>query len=219
MPTFGFSAFLKLLSMNDRPQRTTLTGRLRPSRSGGYDYHRSLRVRAHRYLVDGEVIEEVLASCGEITKPDEQHSARTGLENLHEWRRENPGGTVHFDPKMFESPDGMFKVHFTPNFGLQIDGRLTAVHLWNTARPQLDHRMTLAALSLFADPYATDSQPPDDLAVLSLREPRLYRLSEARAEHYVVGERTVAALDGVIGRIRDDLGLPPPPHPPHPPGP
>ena len=67
MPTFGFSAFLKLICLNDRPSRTQLRSRLQPS-EGGYDFHRSLRQRAQRYLMYGETMEEVVASIGDIVR-------------------------------------------------------------------------------------------------------------------------------------------------------
>lgn len=215
MPTFGFSAFLKLLSMNDRPQRTAIRTRLLPS-EGGYDYHRSLRARCNRYLVDGEPMVDVLRSCSDITTAHEERSARAGLENLREWREANPGPTLAFPPKILVSPNDVFRVHFTPDFGVTLDGLTTAVHIWNTARPPLIPRMVYGALSLFPALYDGDNAP-DDLAVLSLREPRLYRLSEA-TDHSVLGARLVTQIERIISEISEELELPVPPrddrHPP-----
>lgn len=218
MPTFGFSAFLRVLSLNDRPQRTAIRNRLRPS-AGGYDYHRSLHLRAHRYLVDGEDIAAVLASCEEITNASEQRSAYLALQELHDWREEHPGPILDYQPKLFESPGEVFKVHFTPNFGLRIDDVPTAVHVWNTAHPPLVQRMVYAALSLFPELYAAGPGKPGDLAVLSLRDSRLYSLREAAADYALLGGRVVAALETIIREIGDDLGLPAPSPGPHPPGP
>jgi len=75
MPTFGLSAFLKLICLNERPGRTQMRARLSPS-TGGYDFHRSLRLRAHRYLVDGQSMEDIVASIAEIVRAPEQASAR-----------------------------------------------------------------------------------------------------------------------------------------------
>lgn len=208
MPTFGFSAFLKLVSLNERPQRAAIRGRFRPS-TGGYDFHRSLRLRANRFLVADEPIDDVLASCSQITKPGERHSALSGLQHLSDWRFEHPGTTIRFQPKTFESPGRLFKVHFEPDFGLAIDGLATAAHIYNTAVPIVP-RMAYAALSLFTELYSGDQNAPQDLAVLSLREPLLYRLREA-PDHALMGSRLVAALESRIADVRNDLGLPPPP--------
>jgi hypothetical protein len=207
MPTFGFSAFLKLLCLNDRPSRTELRARLLPS-EGGYDFHRSLRQRAHRYLVDGEPMEDVAASIRDIARTPEQNSARVGLERLETWRRDNPGAIVPYGPATYESPAGLFKVTFTADFGLRIGRDGVAVHLWNTLRPPLSPRMVFAALSLFPAVYAERGHAPDDLAVLSLREPRLYRLSEA-GPFAAFGSGLATRVEELFRRVRDELGLPP----------
>ena len=191
--------------MNVRPQRTAIRSRLRPS-TGGYDYHRTLKLRARRFPVDGEPIKDVIASCSAIIKEAECHSARTSLQNLADWKTDMPGGTIAFKPRLFESPGGMFKVHFTPDFGLGVTGIRTAIHIYNTRLP-LVPRMTYAALSLFPSLYERGRGLPDDLAVLSLREPRLFRLSEA-PELGALADRLVAALDETIREIGHDLGLP-----------
>jgi hypothetical protein len=208
MPTFGFSAFLKLICLNERPGRSQMRARLSPS-AGGYDFHRSLRLRAHRYLVDGEPMEDVIASLAEIVRAPEQLSARVGLERLEQWRREHPGAIVSFAPITYESPARLFKVVFTPNFGVRIGRDAVAVHLWNTARPPLSPRMVYAALSLFAPLYAATDNQPDDIAVLSLREPRLYRLSEA-GRFAGLGTSLAGRIENMLRDVSDDLGLPPP---------
>lgn len=208
MPTFGFSAFLKLICLSERPGRSQMRARLSPS-TGGYDFHRSLRLRAHRYLVDGEPVEDVVASIAEIVRAPEQLSARVGLERLEQWRREHPGAIVPFAPVTFESPAGLFKVVFTPNFGVRIGRAAVAVHLWNTAKPTLAPRMVYAALSLFPSIYAAADNPPDDIAVLSLREPRLYRLSEA-GRFAGLGASLAGRIEDMLRDVSDELGLPAP---------
>ena len=215
MPTFGFSAFLKLICSNERPGRSQMRARLSPS-TGGYDFHRSLRLRARRHLVDGEPMEDVVTSIAEIIRAPEQLSARVGLERLEQWQREHPGAIMPFAPVAYESPAGLFKVMFTPDFGVRIGRDPVAVHLWNTAKPTLAPRMVYAALSLFASVYAATDNPPDDIAVLSLREPRLYRLVEA-GRYAGLGASLAGRIEDMLRDVSNELGLPPPEERPDPP--
>lgn len=208
MPTFGLSAFLKLICLNARPGRTQMRTRLSPS-TGGYDFHRSLRLRAHRYLVEGEPMEHVVGSISDIARAPEQASARIGLQRLEEWRRAQPGAIIPFAPMTYESPAGLFKVTFTADFGVRIGRESVAVHLWNTAAPELAPRMVYAALSMFPPLYATIDNPPDDIAVLSLREPRLYRLSEA-GRYAGLGAGLADRIEEMLRDVTQELGLPPP---------
>jgi len=207
MPTFGFSAFLKLICLNERPGRTQLRTRLSAS-SGGYDFHRSLRLRAHRYLVDQEPMEDIVASIGDIVRAPEQRSTQIGLERLEQWRHENAGEVIAYEPAGYESPAGLFKVTFTADFGVRIGDGGVAVHLWNTAAPTLSPRMVYAALSLFPSVYGESDNPPDDLAVLSLREPQLLRLSEA-GRYAGLGTSVAARIEDLLRDVRAELGLPP----------
>ncbi|MGE5565642.1 MAG: hypothetical protein ACM3YN_05745 [Parcubacteria group bacterium] len=209
MSTFGFSAFLKLLSLNAKPQRWQVNSRLSGGSGGGYDFHRSLRLRIHRYLVDGESIEDLVASAGEITREAEQRSVKAGLKRLEEWRGEHPGEVLHFAPALYSAPGGFFKVSFVPDFGVEIDGRPTAIHVWNTAAPDLVDRMVYAALSLLPIAYAADQNAPEDYGVLSLQTGRLYRLSDV-GDFSLTGERVVAALEEVFRDVLDKLKLPHP---------
>lgn len=108
---------------------------------------------------------------------------------------------------MYISPAGEFRVNIQPEFGLAIEGVNTAVLVWNTAHPPLVGRMVHAALALLPDMYRDVRAL--DFAVLSLREPRLYRLSEA-SDQTLLSARLVAGLDAAFADLRDDLGLPPP---------
>ena len=208
MPTFGFSAFLKLICLNERPQRPEIRKRLSPG-SGSYDFHRSLRLRAHRYLVKGEPIEQILASTAEIKQAAEQRSARAGLERLERWRCENPGAILSFVPATYESPTGLFRVVFTPDIGIGIGRDSVAVHLWNTAKPVLVRRMVYAALSLIASVYASIDNSPDEVAVLSLPESRLYRLSEA-GRFAGLGASLAGRIEDMLRDTIDELDFPPP---------
>jgi hypothetical protein len=206
MPTFGLSAFLKLICLNEQPGRTQMRARLSPS-TGGYDFHRSLRLRAHRYLVDREPMEDVMASIAQIVRVPEQTSARLGLQRLEEWRAAHPGAIIPYAPVTYESPAGLFKVTFTADFGVRMGVDGVAVHLWNTASPALSPRMVYAALSLFEPLYAASDKRPNDLAVLSLREPRLYRLSEA-GRFAGLGASLADRIEEMMRDVTNELDLP-----------
>jgi hypothetical protein len=207
VPTFGFSAFLKLVSLNSRPQRSLIRQRFLASSSGGYDFHRSLKLRANRYLVDEVPLSDVLLSVEEIKRAPERQSAKTGLKQLGIWRDRNPGSILSFEPALFESPAKNFKVQFLPNFGVRLSGRIVAVHIWNTAKPDLDVRMTYAALSLFPPLYADQERRPDDVGVLSLPDLQLYRLSEVE-DQTEIGLRLVRRIDDIFEEIRREPAKP-----------
>ncbi len=177
MPTIGFSAYLKLISLNQRPRDTAIRGRVSP-KGGGYDFHRSMKRAAHRLLAEDAPLEEVLASLEAIKRPSERLSAIQALTRLAKWRGESPGELLAYAPATYAHNSGLFKVAFTPDFGVRLGRVGTAVHIWNTSKPPLTPRMVYAALSLFPELY-DDNSAPDDFALLSLREPQFYRLSDA----------------------------------------
>ncbi len=206
MPTFGFSAYLKLISLSPKRQRYEIKSRLSPSK-GGYDFHRSLQLRAHQFLVDGIPLADVVNSTDTIGRAPEKKSAKEGLIRLGRWREENAGNIVAYQPALYESPSGIFKVSYTPNFGIETaEGRI-AVHIWNTGTPDLAPRSIYAALSLFPDIYDDHENIPNDLALLSLRNSQLYCLSEA-SDHSAIGLNLVARLEEVFRDVREELGLP-----------
>lgn len=209
MPTFGFSAFLKLLSLSDRRQLSELRSRLAPSGSA-YDFHRGFRLLAGRYLGQGQDLAGLLAEADGFRNEAEARSAQAALEFLSEWRVQFTGVLTMIPPQTFESPDRQFKVKYTPDFGVEIDGQVVAVHIWKTLRPDLDVRMTYAALSLFPGLYAETVGAPDDLAVLSVLTGRLYRLSDA-PDQSLLASRIVAALDAKLEELGDHRPPPPPP--------
>ena len=221
MPTFGFSAFLKLISQNPKPQRRAIRERLLPSTGDGYDFHRSLKLHARRYLVDREPMEDLLTSAEEIKKEAEKKSVLKGLTTLETWRDDNPGEIFEASSHTFESPNELFKVAYQPNFGVILPTGRTTVHLWNTKAPALDRRLTYAALSLFPHLYETENI--DDYAVLSLHEPRLLRLNEV-GDQSALATNLIAALENVFVEVLDeimgvggsDTPTAPPPTPPTP---
>lgn len=208
MPSFGISAFLRIVHMNPRPQRSELRRRLTP-REGGYDFHSSLRRLAYRLLVDGESLENILAATGAIVQEPERRSAQTGLRNLIAWRTVNPGPILRFEPVTFRSPSETFGVTFTPNFGLLVEGQSVAVHVWNTAVPRLEPRLVRAVLSLFVDAYHSSDNPPDDLAILCLRTMRLIRLGNV-ADVAPLGLLIASSIDGIFREVERELREPPP---------
>lgn len=204
MPTFGFSAFLKLLCLNDKPQQRQIRQRILPS-MGGYDFHRSLRLLTRRLLLETDSLDHLLAQADGLANSAEARSARDGLERLSEWRETNPGPIINISPRVFESPTRAFKVQFAPDFGLAIGGTVTAIHIWNTARPALVPRMVYAALSLIPELYEDESTPPpDDFGVLSLPERRLYRLSDV-GDHSIIGRRIVSLIEDKISQLSTDF--------------
>ena len=177
MPTFGFSAYLKLISLNEKPRGTTIRDRVAGG-GGGYDFHRSMKRGAGLLLADEASLDDVLASLQAIKQMPERFSATQALKRLAEWRADNPGNLMSFPTATYAHSSGLFKVTFAPDFGIRLGRTATAIHIWNTARPALNARTVYAALSLFPDIY--DSRAlPDDFAVLSLQDSSLYRLSEA----------------------------------------
>jgi hypothetical protein len=212
---FGFSAFLKLLSLNEKPYKTEVRRRVGPSTGSGYDYHRSFRLLARRFLVENVAIAEILASAEKITRSSERQSALGALQRLETWRAAHPGRIVAVPPAIFESPAHLFRVKFEADFGLHARGRTTAIHLWNTMRPPLSADATYAAITLAAQAFDSLDDAPGDLGVLSMREPsRLYRLSDVGDQSALAASIVERLEETIRGTIRP---LPSPEHRPPPP--
>lgn len=204
VPTFGFSAFLKMLSLNPRPQRTEMRNRLLPSSGSGYDFHRQFRALAHRYLSEGEDLGSLIAETELYGNAAEGRQAREALEFLEEWRVGQPGRLYAFEPRTWSSPSDVFKVKYTADFGIEIDGVRVAVHIWKTQKPPLDPRMTYAALSLISEQYSGARDEPEDFAVLSVLDGRLYRLSDA-PDQSVLANRVATFIEGLIADIMEEI--------------
>lgn len=208
MPTFGFSAFLKLLSLNPRPQHREVRVRLTPSGAGGYDFHRSLRLFCRRLLSGAASLNELLEAAEGLANKAEAKSAKSGIQSLAAWIAENPGEIVPIPPRTFVSPRDLFRVQFSPDFGIRMGHQLIAVHIWNTAKPDLNARMVYAALALLPDLYEDEStSPPDDFAVLSLPDGKLYRLSDV-GEYGLIAKRVVSSIEELISDIIGESGFP-----------
>lgn len=202
MINFGISAYLKLVSLNPQPQRTELRKRLSPS-DKAYDFHRSLRLHANRLLTHGDSIENVLDSVGRITKPAERDSAQQGLRTLLNWRASNPVGIFEVKPHVYVSPNDVFKISFTADFGTVIGGRKCAVHLWNTKRPPLAERLVTSTLSMLKPAYPE----VDNIVVLSLLDSTLISsLDDANAA--AMGQRLAARIEEAILSVGEELHAP-----------
>ncbi|MBY3560722.1 hypothetical protein [Rhizobium laguerreae] len=203
--TFGFSFLLKLVCLNLKPQKWAVRERHKPSKSG-FDYHRSLRLRIQQIAFEGLSEAQALASTDQITKAPERASAKRGLQRFFTWREDNPGLLEACPALTFLSPKGFFKVTFQPDFLSELDGRRTAVHVWNTQQ-ELSSNLVLAALCAVAIRFPPQ-QRPDDFAVLSLQDGRFYRWSDATREHTALGENLLAMLDTQCELARTELGIP-----------
>jgi hypothetical protein len=203
--TFGFSAFLKYLCLSERSRRTELRRRLAPA-SGGYDYHRSLRLQARRLLAGNESLAGVLASAATITKLSERQSVTSALQRLAAWRQGVPGIIESCEPSVYESPSKVFRVRFEPDFSIRVAGQRTAFHIWNTQYPRLLQTQCYLALYLAEEGYAQRDDAPDDVGVLSVRDPiTAYVLKEAPDLEVVVA--------AVVDQLEEDIsggGSPPP---------
>lgn len=203
MPTFGFSAYLKLLSLNEKPRGTAIRGRVAGGK-GGYDFHRSMKREASRLLAEDASLEEILQSLTSIKRAPERASASQALKRLDTWRAANPGELMTFKPATYTHASGLFKVTFTPDFGVRLGRTSTAVHIWNTAQPAISARTVYSALSLFPDLYE-EGNIPEDFALLSLREPKLYRLSEA-GRYASLGESAAEKIAEGFRKAIEDAG-------------
>jgi hypothetical protein len=222
MPSFGFSAYLKLVCSNDRPQFSQVKKRLAPS-EGGYDFHRSLRLLARQMLIDGLSLASAVEAADAIPKDSERNSAKSGLATLYRWARFSRPQFFEVQLSTYESPGRRFRVSFEPDFGTLIAGRRTAVHLWNTKEPLLQRHQVLGALAIASQGYR-QSGDVSDVAVLSLRDSTLYSLSDATDQREVLqfGTAVAAAIDRLFERGARELGIsigPRPPAPPLPPPP
>ncbi len=205
MIIFGFSAFLKLISLNPRPQLTALRERLSPSEKG-YDFHRSLRLNAKRLMIENVSLEELSETARSIVKPAERKSTLEGLAQLAAWREDNPVEAKGATAVTFVSPKDRFRVRFSPDF--LINGpRPTGVHIWNTKRPDLKPREAFAALAIVAPLFREAYGQSADLSVLSLRDAAFYRHSDS-PDFSLVGRRIVGSIEDRIEEIRRERGLP-----------
>jgi len=215
MINYGTSAYLKLISLNPKPQRTEVLNRLAPS-DGGYDFHAEMRRLANTLMLVPNSEKEVTERVKQIRQGAEKKSAALGIANLMTWHRENRGHTYIPLEHKYVSPNELFSVKFSPVFGYMIGGQKLAIHVWNTKTAKLTHRSTQALLSLFVDKYQTGELP----AILCLRSNALYVL-EAKSDTLALGDIFSSHIENLITELGDPdgKGPKPPTEPPsiHPP--
>lgn len=206
MPNFGISSFLRILHLNEKPQKTEIRKRLQPS-EGGYDFHGSVRRLCTDLVLNSSDKALVIESLKNIKRPSERDSARNGLQAFIKWKKEYSGQFRATNNVTYDSPKALFKLTFKPNFNLINDGQVIAVHIWNTARPPLNVHLVRAILSVFPELYTINK--PDDLAVLCLRSQRLIQLGLPDTKVQNLGSLLINRIDKIIADIKEgDDGKP-----------
>lgn len=210
IPTFGFSAFLKIISSNERPQKTAIRDRHRPkTNTSGYDFHRSLRGAINGLATRKLSFPEVMSKIASIQNLSERRSAKHGVVRFLRWIK-NYSGTITFcDPIIIESPSSLFRIRFEADFVVEIAGRRTAVHVWNTKKIHLDKSHVIAALTIVRDKRTKELDNLDDFAVLSLQDNRFFACSDAPNTYSGLAEAIMLHLDQLSASSRIEFGLPP----------
>lgn len=209
IPTFGFSAFLKLICSNERPQKSAVRERHKPTKSAGYDYHRSLRTSIQKLVSGTQDVSDILSSLAKIKKPSERRSAKRGIIRFIRWIKENPGAVAFCPPVVIESPSASFRVRFDADCVIEIDGRRTAVHVWNTQTPKLSKSQVMAALTLVQRSIPKGTDYVDDFAVLSLQDGSFYRWSENSKDYSGTADAIMRQIDQLCSLARSEFGWPP----------
>lgn len=203
MPTFGVAAFLKLASLNPKPQKTEMRKRLNGSGGGGYDFHRRLKLASGKHVAAGHALLDLIEEAKTIEPLPERKAMVAGLTKLGLWCSKVGGKGFKPAAKIYESPRGLFKIAFQPEFGVEVDGKRMAFHIWNTKKPDLDPAAAYAALAIMAKLYSEDDDCPDDFGIVSLHEPKAYLLSDAAAAR-VASASLVARIEELMLDIGDE---------------
>lgn len=194
-PTFGFSAFLRLISLNETPQKTAIRERYKPSKGNGYDFHRSLRLALQALNSGAQTPTNVLSSLSTIKKVPERHSAKRGVIRFLKWQKLNTGPITHCDSIIVESPSSLFKVRFDADLVVKLDDKRVAIHIWNTKGTKLSRNLVLAALTLVQRNWPREVDVADDFAVLSLQDMKLYRWSDDPKSYQGLADSLMTHLD------------------------
>jgi hypothetical protein len=194
VPVFGFSAFLRLACSSEKPQKSGVRKRHSPAKKGGYDFHKSLRAAVRRLSSEPKSEDEVLKYLKEIKRPAERASAVRGFIAFAKWRKGNAEPSGACEPIFITSPKGLYKIKFDADLLLDIGGRRTAVHVWNT-KSKLDRNTVMALLSVLARSWPDLQSRPDDFAVLSLPDDKLYKWSDDPKKYRAAGELLLDHFD------------------------
>ncbi|MCQ2003998.1 hypothetical protein [Rhizobium sp. NRK18] len=209
IPTMGFSAFLKLISLSDKRQKSTIRERHKPSKdSKPYDRHRSLRRAIQKLATGTQTPAEVFAATSLIKNKGERRSTRLGIIRFLKWRKANPGQINFCDAIVIQSPGGFFRIRFEANCVMEMGGRRTAIHIWNTKEPKLQKSIVIAALTLVQRNWPKESDLVDDFAILDLRNMQLHRWSENPKAYSTIVDAIMQYLDLQCKLSRNEFGLP-----------
>lgn len=210
IPTFGFSAFLRIISLNERPQKTAIRNRHRPvENKGGYDFHRSLRTAINELATGKSNLSDTLAKISSIPKLPERRSAKRGVVRFLRWIKNHSGAVSFCDPIVIDSPSGLFRIRFEADFVVEIAGRRTAVHVWNTKSPKLNKSHVIAALTIVQKHWPKNLDNVDDFAVLSLQDNRFFAWSDETNAYSGLADAILLHLDQLSALSRVEFGLPP----------
>lgn len=218
-PTFGFSAFLRLISLNESPQKSAIRERYKPSKGNGYDFHRSLRLALQNLNSGSQTAPELVSALSSIKKVPERHSAKRGVIRYLKWRRLNPGTLSNCDSVIVESPASLFKVRFDADCVVKLDQKRVAIHVWNTKGTKLSRHLVLAALTLVQRNWPRNTDAADDFAVLSLQDMKLYRWSDDPKTYQGLANDLMAHLERLCLASIEERGGGKPTVPPDQPSP
>lgn len=197
MINFGTSAYLKLISINPKPQARELKNRFMPS-NGGYDFHAEMRRLAKKLMLIPNSKTEVIEKAKQINQKPERLSALKGLNNLSAWHHEQQGYVYAVKEDTYISQNEKFSVKFSPNFGYVLNNQKLAIHLWNTKTAKLNNRSVQAILSLFADKYSSGELP----AILCLQSKQLYIL-DAAPDSLKLGKLFASNIEKMIYELEE----------------
>lgn len=206
IPTIGFSAYLKLVCIKESQQKRALRERYSSGKKG-YDFHRSLRLMINGIAIDKMPVHQALGSLNNIKKKAEKNSATNGIKRFLTWLSPITKPFQPCESLTFSSPNKNYKILFKPDFLTELSGRRTAVHIWNT-KTKLSEDIVLASLCAVASRYPDTHLRPDDFAVLSLQDGKLYAWSESSPEHRAMGEDLLLYIEKMCSLVRNELGLP-----------
>jgi hypothetical protein len=153
-------------------------------------------------------LKENLAEIAKITKSSERRSTKRGVVSFLRWIKVNGGSISFCDPIFIDSPAGLFKIRFDANCVVEINGRRTAIHVWNTQKPKLSRKEVSAALALVRRNVVTKVDTADDFAVLSLQDGNLYKWSDSPKSHDSLADSILLQLDQLCSLARSEFGLP-----------
>jgi len=205
-PEFGFSAFLRLLDAKENPQRAAIQKRYRPSK-GGHNFHRSFHVSVRKILTGEASFVEVFRATRNIKKLPERRYTKFGIVRFLRWYLALKSKATLIAPLKVNSPKSLFRVKFQADCVVDLDGRRTAIHLWNSKK-KINEAHALAALTLVASNFPPTKDRPDDFAVLSLQDGSLYKWSSATRTHKQLVTDFMVHLDRLFDLVRSELGIP-----------